>query len=112
MKAYELLSDKTAWLQGWPASDKNGKKVPPNSEGASHFCMLGAIEKCYNAEAVAMKARLAEHILTNNLLAELDALNACHLEVKVKNQVTISMFNDGETTTFESVQSLLKQLDI
>lgn len=112
MKAHELLIDKTVWIQGWPARDKDGKNVPPNSAGAIRFCMLGAIEKCYNADALAMKAKLAEHILTNKLLGDNEQKCLSHLEGKVKNQVAISSLNDEKTTTFEAVQSLLKQLDI
>ena len=120
MKAHELLIDKTVWIQGWSARDKDGKNVPPNSAGAIRFCMLGAIEKCYNADALAMKAKLAEHILTNKLLGDneqkcltfLLQKRLSHLEGKVKNQVAISSLNDEKTTTFEAVQSLLKQLDI
>ncbi len=112
MKAHELLLDKTKWIQGWPARDKDGKNVPPQSAGAIKFCMLGAIDHCYNHEAVAMKQKVTDHILANNLLTADELGRMGHLSEASKRTVTISTFNDKRTTTFEIASGLLKQLDV
>lgn len=48
MKAYELLSDKSKWTKGWYAKDKSQLDTVATAEAATCWCVMGALQKCYN----------------------------------------------------------------
>ena len=47
MKVRELLSDKSKWTQGTFARDKDGFEVNSRSRYAVCWCLMGAVNKCY-----------------------------------------------------------------
>jgi hypothetical protein len=48
MKIKELLAKPISWTQGAYARDKDGNGVHIKSKFAISFCLLGAIEYCYD----------------------------------------------------------------
>ena len=73
MKAWELLEQK-GWCQGVYARNLYGRKVDPHHKSACRFCLLGALDKIYDATSIAMmeaKQALYQHVIPHNMgLAE------------------------------------------
>lgn len=47
MTLVELFSQKGTWTQGAEARNINGERVSSNSTTAVCFCLLGAVNRCY-----------------------------------------------------------------
>ena len=64
MKMHELLSDKSKWTRGAFARNSNNDSVPPTSEEAVKFCIMGAMKACYETKEAcdAVYTKLWRHI--------------------------------------------------
>lgn len=93
MKAYELLNTPDKWCKESLALTKDGEEVLANDPNAVKFCIVGAIQKCYLNNAPSFYFKLLNYI--DN-----------------KHSLSVGMFNDLETTTYEDVYNLLRELNI
>jgi len=89
MKIRELLTDESKWTKRFYAVDSNGEPLPPRSENAVSWCILGAINKCYTTEE----------------FVDLYLKMALHLGVA-------SLVSWNERATFQDVRTLVESLDI
>lgn len=88
MEAWQLLAQgKEKWTTVYTSRDKNGVVTSVLSPNAVCWCMLGAIEKCYNNSKQPILSRMYDSIPTS-----------------------IGIWND--THTYEEVVAKLKELDI
>lgn len=95
MKIKELLTDESKWTKEVNARDSRGVPIDPNSDGASCFCIIGAIFKCYP-----------------------DPQEHNDVYDKIKAEVTsryptpfLSDWNDHEAT-FEQIREVLEKVDV
>ena len=90
MKVRELLSDESKWTQGTFAATKGGHPCQPLSPRAAKWCLVGAIERCYEIEVQArIRIVVIEHI-----------------------RDSIGDWNDAPTRSFGAVKRLVDELDI
>ncbi len=89
MKAHELLAQPGAWTQHTRARNSKGKMVRTFDEDACSWCLVGALEKCYESKY---------HIPRNRVHQEL--------------QTWPTSWNDEPERTQEEVVALLKELDL
>ena len=101
MKVKELLSDESKWTKGVLAKDSYGCDCPPTDPDASCFCLLGAIDKCY--DGFDSKKDLA--------IIKLKRAISRHPKTPVHSPVTISTFNDYHAS-FEDIKKVLEVADI
>lgn len=92
MKVRELLDVESKWTKGCEASDARGYSVDFNASGASTWCLLGAIHKCYTDEGMII-------VLYNKILETL-------------NVKWVGKWNDAPNRTFNDVKQLIMELDI
>jgi len=98
MKAHELLSDASKWTKGAFAKNKDGIRTNYSSRNAVCWCLLGAMDKCYDKSGWEFQFAL---------------FNKLRTVIKTKYNITgVSKFNDAPERTFEEVHNLLKELDI
>jgi len=90
MKVHELLTDVSKWTQNIAARNKKHRYVNPKSLKAVCWCLMGAISRCYGAEASAIRV-LVKQILGNTI---------------------IEAWNDNPTRQFSDVRELALRLDI
>ena len=100
MKAYELLSDETAWCQNAFAKTYDGFPSHPQDAASAQWCLLGALERCYGRSGIILKGRpIAAHLF------------GLRPEEPVA-QGPIETWNDARARTYAEVVGLLKRLDI
>lgn len=98
MKMKEFYTHESKWTTQYLARDKRTKKRASMSKAMScpenHcFCLLGALELCYNPYT---------HIDKHNTIRN-----------KLFDEVgDIARFNDSPNTTFEDIKNLVEKLDI
>lgn len=64
MKVQELLSDESKWCCFHTAKNIQGNQVDVNSPDACRFCLLGALDKCYeDAKVVSIKIGFTENLV-------------------------------------------------
>lgn len=90
MKAYELLSSPEKWTKGVSVRDKNDNQVSIDDPDACKFCIYGAIRTCYGKEHDKLKKVMD----------------------KLKYSSTDELFKWNDSSTYEEVVSVLKELDI
>lgn len=92
MKVKELFDgNPDRWTQGSYAIDKEGNKVPYDSEKARAWCLDGAISKCYG--------ELSEEYWD--------------IYTRINNKVDgYISWNDNPYRKFEEVKALVEELDI
>lgn len=94
MKVHELIADEHAWCQNYYALDWFYNQVKPTSSDACHWCLHGALVKCYpDMEERTIILRKLYDYLCNTL-----------------GFVSITSFNDNNP--HEKVLDLVKKLDI
>lgn len=98
MKAYELLDSPEKWTQQTLARDINGMATSPRGYDACSFCLVGAIERCYN-------------VPSKDMLAIIQLVED-ELKVQAPGFEFIGQWNDAPDRTHEEVVDLLKKLDI
>ena len=98
MKAYELISEPSRWTQKTLARNINGGATNPRGYDACSFCLVGAIERCYN---VPIKQML-------EILQQVKS----ELKIQAPSFEFIGQWNDHPDRTHEEVVGLLKKLDI
>lgn len=72
MKPSQLLADPLNWTTGQSAINADGQTVSAISLEACKWCLLGALSKCYNGDALSeairkVRAKLREKGLTQSL---------------------------------------------
>ena len=97
MKIKELLT-KENWIKGFESLDQDGGPMNPRSEYAFCWCIVGAINKCYQKDD---KER-------NNVLYAIQA----KIGHRGDAELGVSGWNDKEERTFEDVKKLVEELDI
>lgn len=95
MKAYELL-EQMGWCQGANARNWAGKKVDPHHKSACRFCLIGALDKIYDATSIAM----------------MEAKLALYQQRVIPHNMGLAEWNDAPGRTKEEVIAALKQADI
>ncbi len=91
MKIKQLLSKKSRWCKRMFAQDQNGVAVSSGSPDAVSWCLLGAVNKCY------------EHGEAHSALRKL-------IQALPKGFDSLSQFND--TVTFNRLQTLLRKANV
>lgn len=101
MKAYELLSSKEKWARGAYAYTAEGAVCNPKNTDAYAFCLVGALEKCYDVHDGGPMYGMGRSTAYLGILE------------KLKNKVgNIPNWNDARERTYEEVIAVLKELDI
>lgn len=93
MKAYELLDSPEKWIQNLAACAADGTSCDSDEPVAARWCLFGAINRCYQAEA------LVEY---NERWTRLRDRLGC-------GPIT---WNDTPGRTYDEVITVLKELDI
>ena len=98
MNLQSLFLDESCWTKGNYTKNKNGANVGIFDESCCSWCLLGAINKCYNKP---------------------ERQNCLEVVEKVKEYLektgftgTISAFNDSPGTNFDDILNLIRALDI
>jgi hypothetical protein len=96
--ALKVLKNGRAWYKGWYAVGKDGRThAPIDSDEAVKFCAIGAGRRIVPNEGLWLK--LFEDILRQD-------------GIQTPNRfwnVSITSFNDQETTTFADIKALFKK---
>ncbi len=91
MKVYELLDKPEKWTKGMLSRDSRGRPIDyPRDELAVCWCLLGAIELCYESREDMSVVKLVRNSINRG----------------------ISEWNDAPERTYSEVISLCKELDI
>jgi hypothetical protein len=91
LKVKELLSRPENWIKHQFAVNKEGNCTDPENDNACAWCLLGAIDKCYEKhESPRIRDRVRFRI----------------------NGGAISSWNDSPLTRYENVIKLVEELDI
>lgn len=98
MKVRELLSDESKWTKGYYARDKYLHLVSYDDPQAVKFCLMGALDKCYDDYDQWKEA--------------LDRLITAVSEKTGIPYLTLPAFNDHPDTKFSDIQEVLAQADI
>jgi hypothetical protein len=101
MKVKELLSEESKWTTGVLAKNGDGYDCSPTDPDASCFCLLGAIDKCY--DGFDSKKDLA--------IIKLKRAISRHTNAIIVIPMTISTFNDHHAS-FEDIKKVLEIADI
>jgi len=105
MKVKDLLTDESKWTQNEFARDAKGKRCSSTSSRATQWCIVGAINKCYELGLTHMKMLqlTANHIKSSEPQRANPPLHV---------NTIISRWNDNPSRTFTDVQALVNRLDI
>lgn len=95
MKMHELLAKPESWTKGNFARDRFGHGVKPSDATAVCWCLAGAAMRCYNDG-------LREGVV-NQLFNRVWQRH---------KELSLSGWNDRDTTTHADVLALLKELDV
>lgn len=97
MKVKELLTDESKWTRHANARDAVKDKVPPTDPEAKCWCLLGAIDFCYQGKLIADKVAAIEKL--NEVVHE------------YYKTASIVHFNDRKAT-FEDIKKVIELADI
>jgi hypothetical protein len=103
VKVHELLSDESKWTKGEYARDKDGKPCHSRSQEAVKWCVLGAVNKCYEKQT-SLAYIVAQKLIkaaTKNLSTE---------EIKRIKMNVIDHWNDNND--YKTIYNALKEMDI
>lgn len=92
----KLLSRKGAWIKGYVARTKGGRITDPGSKDAAKFCLVGGIEHV-----------LLKRHMKLNLRQDLFGDVIVHLNAKLKENLSISIFNDLPEVQHKDVLAFL-----
>lgn len=103
MKAFELLSDRSKWLQRMYARDANGNSTFSESDNACSWCTIGAINMAYLG---------GRQVTIENSAKREAAIRLLTSAIRPLGFDTIPQWNDAPGRTYEEVVETLRKLDI
>src|SRR5271166_5948904 len=101
MKAYELLSDESKWIQGDFARTEAGEFVYSHNPKAAQWCVVGAVSKCYQSA-----------ISSFNNSDYTDAIGKVMKKLGFHIIPEVTSWNDNPSRKYEEVISILKEIDV
>lgn len=104
MKIWQLFSSKKKWTQKTYARFSNGHQCLLGSAGASRWCLMGALHKCYSTVRGFESARTK---INDELLERFK-----EKPIKVKSISDIVAWNDTPGRKFSEVKALVKKLNV
>lgn len=97
MKVKALLNSPKKWIRGAFARNDNGCVCSVSSPGATQWCLVGAVRRCYSDP----ERRVA---VTDALLKAIESVRGFSQGAPI--------FNDAHSTTFADIKKVLEIADV
>ncbi len=110
MTIKELLSNESKWTKGVYARNADGAGVSSNAETAVSWCLLGALNHCYNSGELPKSLREAETAIYQALLTLPDV--AAEMQLFGDSMPNPARWNDAPGRTFADVKRLVEQAGV